>query len=82
MPIAPSAYGSQLELVTVRVTGRMTERLIEPGMLLRPELELRERLDEPRLDEPDVERPRPLVEEERRRVVDDPFDELAIVLVS
>jgi hypothetical protein len=67
----------------VRETGRMTERLIEPGMLLRPlERELRERLDEPRLEEPDVERPRP-VEEERRLVVDDPFDdELAIVLVS
>jgi hypothetical protein len=64
----------------------MTERLIEPGMLLMPELEreLRERLDEPRLDEPDDERPRPLVDEERRRVDElEPFDdELAIVLVA
>jgi hypothetical protein len=62
----------------------MTERLIEPGMLLRPELELRERLDEPRLEEPEDERPRPLVDEERRLVDDvEPFDdELAIVLVS
>lgn len=55
-------------------------------MLLMPEdeRELRERLDEPRLDEDD-ERPRPLVDEERRRV-EDPFDdeplddEFAIVL--
>lgn len=54
--------------------------MIEPGMLLRPEFELRERLDEPRLDD---ERPRPLVDDERRRVEVDPFDdELAIVLVS
>jgi hypothetical protein len=79
MPIAPSAYGSQLERETVRETGWMTERLIEPGMLLRPELELRERLDEPRLDD---ERPRPLVDDERRLVLEDPFDdEFAIVLV-
>jgi hypothetical protein len=57
----------------------MTERLIEPGMLLSPvERELRERLDEPRLDD---DRPRPLVDEERRLVDDVPFDdELAIVL--
>lgn len=59
----------------------MTDRLIEPGRLLRPELEreLRERLDEPRLEE---ERPRPLVDEERRLVdEEEPFDdELAIVL--
>ena len=63
--------------MTVRVTGRMTERLIEPGMLLRPDLELRERLDEPRLED---ERPRPLLVEERRLVLEDPFDEFAIVL--
>lgn len=55
-------------------------------MLLRPEFEreLRERLDEPRLDEPpDVERLRPVLDDERRRVVDEPFDdELAIVLMN
>ena len=75
MPIAPSAYGSQLERDTVRETGRSTERLIEPGMLLSPVL--RERLDEPRLED---ERPRPLLGEERRLVLEDPFDEFAIVL--
>jgi hypothetical protein len=63
----------------------MTERLIEPGMLLKPEFELRERLDEPRLED---ERPRPpeerderLLPDERRVEVEEPLDdEFAIVL--
>ncbi len=60
----------------------MTERLIEPGMLLNPEFELRERLDEPRPEELPEERPRPLVDVERRLVLEDPFDdEFAIVLI-